>query len=61
MELIADLFAAEGDILSAKGDPDDYDMYVKALALYEYIDLHHTVYSFERTGKIGRMKEKIAR
>lgn len=58
MELIADLFATEGEILTAKRDQMAHEMYIKARALYEYIDLNHTVYSFERTDKILKMKEK---
>jgi hypothetical protein len=59
MELIADLIYAEAEILAAKDDDRDYEMFVRALALYEYIDKNHNVYSFERNQKILTLLEKI--
>jgi hypothetical protein len=59
MELIADLVFAEGEILAAKGDEKDHEMFVRALALYEYIDKNHNVYSFERNDKILHLLEKL--
>lgn len=61
MELVADLIAMEGEILSFKKEPGARNMRLKALAIYEYIELNHTIYSFERTDKIARMKEELGR
>lgn len=59
MELIADLIQAEGEILLARNDPGADNTFLKSLALYEYIDKNHNVYSFDRADKINRLKNKL--
>jgi hypothetical protein len=59
MELMADLIYAEAEILNAKKDEESKNMYIRALAVYHYIDNNHTVYSFERNDKILNLQEKL--
>ena len=59
MELIADLIYAEGEILLARNDPGSDNTFLKSLALYEYIDKNHNVYSFDRADKINRLKNRL--
>ena len=59
MELIADLIHAEGEILLARNDPGSDNTFLKSLALYEYIDKNHNVYSFDRADKINRLKNRL--
>lgn len=57
MELIADLIVAEAEIHETKNTGRERNLYILALALYEYIDKNHNVYSFERNDKILRLLE----
>lgn len=59
IELIVDLIYAEAEILAAKNDDRSHNLYITSLALYEYIDKNHNVYSFERNDKILRLQEKL--
>ena len=59
MELKADLINAESEILAYKQDQKAADLLITALAVYEYIENNHHVYSFERADKIFFLKSRI--
>ena len=59
MEIIADLIKVEGDIVKAQGKEGYHDLYIKALAIYEYLDQNDVTYSFERADKIIKLKNIV--
>lgn len=59
MEAVADLIKVEGDLQKAEGKTGFKDYYLKALAIYDYLERNDTTYSFERANKIDNMHNII--
>lgn len=57
MEMLADLYYAEADMLCG---PSRDMLLEKALALFSFIDRHSRTYSMERMAKIGNIRQRIA-
>ena len=60
LEILAELFNAEAELASAKGDTDNSLAYTrKALILFEYIDKAYRTYSQDRIDKINTLRERV--
>lgn len=56
MEAIADILRTEGDFYFAQERPEAEQYWLKALAIYEYIEKSDKVFSFERNNKLNDLK-----
>lgn len=60
MEIVADLFQVEAQLKETEHkDQEAYQLLVKALAIYEYLDKTSTTYSFERMTKMDELKKRL--
>lgn len=60
LEILAELFLAEANILDVKNEPDcAKEFYKKALVLFEYVVDQSTTFSFTHQTKLANIKSKI--
>ncbi len=60
IDMVANILQEEGEVFLLQGDrAKGKDCFAKALELYQYVDQHSTVFSFDRLNKIRRIKEEL--
>ena len=60
LEILAELFFAEAELDFAQGNKSGCLEYSKkSLLLFKFVDREQKIYSFERSGKIGSLNERI--